>query len=96
MNWGEHAETEVTLLASGRENGVLTPYGGLRVMHVLPMSRNAVHDTPTAGGFIGMKLRFGDMDVSPELGVYHDQSALGVRSTSYIIVPGVSLSRRRD
>ena len=96
VNWGEHAETELTLLASGRGSGVMTPYGGLRVMQVLPMSRNAVHDTPTAGGFVGMRLRFGDVDVSPELGVYHDRSALGVRSTSYIIVPGVSLSPRRD
>jgi len=96
VNWGEHAESELTLLASGRGSGVMTPYGGLRVMQVMPMSRNAVHDTPTAGGFIGMRLRFGDVDVSPELGVYHDQSALGVRSTNYIIVPGISLSPRRD
>lgn len=96
INWGEHAEAELTLLASGRATGVMTPYGGLRVMQVMPMSRNAVHDTPTAGGFVGMRLRFGDVDVSPELGVYHDQSALGIRSTSYIIVPGVSISPRRN
>ena len=96
VNWGEHAETELTVMASGRESaGLFTPYGGLRVMQVLPMSRNAVHDTPSAGGYVGMRLRFGDVDVSPELGVYHDKSALGVRSTSYIIVPGVSISPRR-
>lgn len=96
VNFGEHAETELTFLASGREaGGVVTPYGGLRVMQVVPMSRSAVHDTPTAGGFIGMRMRFGDVDVSPELGVYYDRSALGLRSTNYIIVPGVSLSPRR-
>lgn len=95
VNFGEHAETEVTLMASGRESGgVLTPYGGLRVMQVLPLSRTAVHDTPTAGGYIGMRLRFGDVDVTPELGVYYDKSALGIRSTNYIIVPGVSLTPR--
>ena len=96
VNFGEHAETELTFLASGREaGGVVTPYGGLRVMQVVPMSRSAVHHTPTAGGFIGMRMRFGDVDVSPELGVYYDRSALGLRSTNYIIVPGVSLSPRR-
>jgi hypothetical protein len=58
------------------------------------MSRNAVHDSPTAGGYLGMRLRFGDVDVSPELGVYYDKSALGVRSTNYIMVPGVSLTPR--
>jgi hypothetical protein len=95
VNWGEHAESEVTLMASGRGGGIVTPYGGLRVMQVFPMSRSAVHDSPTAGGYVGVRLRFGDMDVTPELGVYHDKSALGVRSTSYIVVPGVSITRHR-
>jgi hypothetical protein len=94
VNWGEHAETELTLLASGREAGVVTPYGGLRAMQAIPMSRNAVHDTPTAGGFLGMRLRFGNVDVLPEVGVYYDRSALGLRSTNFIIVPGVSFAPR--
>jgi hypothetical protein len=94
VNWGEHAETELTLMASGPGGGIATPYGGLRVMQVLPLARSAVHDTPTAGGYVGMRLRFGSVDVSPELGVYHDKSALGVRSTSYIVVPGVSITPR--
>lgn len=41
-----------------------------------------------------MRMRFGDVSVSPELGVYYDRSALGVRRTDYIIVPGVSLTPR--
>ena len=41
-----------------------------------------------------MRVRFGDVDVSPELGVYYDKSALGIRPTNYIIVPGVSLTPR--
>lgn len=96
VNWGEHAETELTLLASGRADAVATPYGGLRVMQVIPLSRTAVHDDPSIGGFLGMRLQFGDLDVSPELGVYHDRSALGLRSTSFIFVPGLSLSRERS
>lgn len=97
VNFGEHAEVELTVMASGRQTaGILTPYGGLRVMQVAPMSREAVHDTPTAGGYVGMRLRFGDVDVSPELGVYYDKSALGIRPTNYIIVPGVSLTPRSN
>jgi len=94
VNWGQHGEAELTLLASGRDDVVATPYGGLRAMQVIPLGRTAVHDTPTAGGFVGVRLRFGDIDVSPELGVYYDRSALGIRSTSYILVPGVSLTPR--
>jgi hypothetical protein len=94
VNFGEHAEGELTLLASSRDDRTATPYAGVRVMHVLPMSSIAVRDKPTAGGFIGMRLRFADLDVSPELGVYHDPSALGIRPTSYIVVPGIAVTPR--
>jgi hypothetical protein len=96
VNWGEHAEAELTLVASGPDAAVATPYGGLRVMQVIPLARTAVHDSPTAGGFFGTRLRFGDIDVSPELGVYYDRSALGIRSTNFIIVPGVSFAPQRS
>ena len=95
VNWGEHGEFELTLLASGKSSGVFTPYGGARIMQVAPLSRGAVHDSPTAGGFIGLRLNFGDLMVGPELGVYHDRSALGLRRASYIVVPGVSFTRNR-
>ena len=94
VNWGEHAEVEATLIASGASERIATPYGGVRAMQVIPMSRNAVHDRPTAGGFLGVRIRFGEIDVSPEFGVYYDPSALGIRSTNYIIVPGVSFTPR--
>jgi hypothetical protein len=32
--------------------------------------------------------------VSPEIAVYYDRSALGVRHTDYIVVPGLTLSPR--
>ena len=96
VNWGEHAELEATFMASGRGAGLLTPYGGIRAMQVVPISRSAVHDDVTAGGFIGLRMRFGDVDVSPELGVYRDRSALGIRRASYIIVPGVSIAPRTE
>ena len=91
VNLGEHAHFEASLLASGADNTV-TPYGGLRVMKVYPISRGAVHDSPTIGAFFGVKL--GDVfAVSPEIGFFHDRSALGIRTGSLIIVPSITISR---
>jgi hypothetical protein len=93
VNWAEHAHAELTFLASGPESwtGGVTPYGGLRVMQVAPIERGAPHDSPTAGGFFG--LRIGDHlhGISPEIGDYHDRSTLGVRRGSIIVVPAVSV-----
>ena len=91
VNLGEHAHFEASLLASGRE-GSITPYGGLRVMQVYPMSRGAVHDSPTIGAFFGLKLG-DDFAISPEIGIFHDRSALGIRTGSVIIVPAITISR---
>ena len=95
VNLAEHGEVEFTLIASGRESNVLTPYGGLRAMHVVPLSSSAVSDKPTAGGFLGARFLFGDLEVKPELGVYYDPSALGLRSRNVIFVPAVGLTRRQ-
>ena len=94
VNFAEHAELELTMMASGKESSSVTPYGGLRTMQVIPMSRTAVHDKPTAGGFFGMRVLLGDLEVTPELGVYYDPSALGIRSTNYIFVPAFGITRR--
>src|SRR5688572_8425077 len=64
LNLASHAHFETTLLVSGYEpqgsaarvdgRPPLVPYGGLRVMQVAPLSSDAVHDAPTAGGFFGL------------------------------------------
>jgi hypothetical protein len=91
VNMGEHAHFEASLLASGPDNAV-TPYGGIRAMKVYPISRGAVHDSPTIGAFFGVK--FGDdYAISPEIGFFHDRSALGIRTGSLIIVPSITISR---
>lgn len=92
VNMGEHAHFEASLLASGAENTV-TPYGGIRAMQVYPISRGAVHDSPTIGAFFGVKLGDNDYAISPEIGFFHDRSALGIRTGSLIIVPSVTISR---
>ena len=95
VNLGEHAMLELTLLASGEDRGRVTPYGGLRAMQVLPLSRYAVSDRPSAGGYVGVRLGAADFGVSPEVGVYYDPSALDLRRRRVIIVPAVSMHGAR-
>ena len=40
-------------------------------MQVAPLGYRAVHDTPTAGGFLGLRIGSPDFGVSPEVGVYY-------------------------
>ena len=102
VNWGQHAYFEGTLLASKRvkvqpprlENGwtnQVLPYFGLRVMQVAPIAEGAVHDQPTAGGFLGVRFGSPEFGISPEIGVFYDPSALGVRKNEIIAVPAVSI-----
>jgi len=90
VTWGNHAHFELTLIASGRQK-LLTPYGGLRVGQVLPLSRDAASDAPTAGGFFGLRIGKEQLGVSAEVGVFYDRSALGVRSSDVIVVPALVL-----
>lgn len=102
VNFGNHAYFETTLMASKRvktepkksENGwtnQVLPYFGLRLMQVAPIDENAVHDRPTAGGFLGVRFGSRDFGVSPEIGVFYDHSALGLRRNDVIVVPSISV-----
>jgi len=93
VNGGEHMMMQATLVASGREDVTVAPYGGLRAIHVLPISEGAVTDRQTLGGFIGAQIADGDFIMRPELGIYYDHSALGVRSRDVIFVPAITLKR---
>ena len=95
VNGGEHAHFEVTLIASAREDASIAPYGGVRVMQVVPISAGAVNDSPTAGVFGGITIGDWWFSVRPELGVFHDRSALHVRQSNFIFVPAITLQRRR-
>ena len=95
VNWGEHALIEGTLMASGREDAAFTPYGGVRVMQTIPITAGAVSDRPTIGVFGGMQIGSRYFSVRPELGVFYDHSALGLRKNDVIIVPAITLMRER-
>jgi hypothetical protein len=102
VNVGEHAHVEASLLASGRPAGdgaTITPYGGVKAMHVFPLIPEAVSDDPTIGVFAGLRIGTAAFAITPELAVFHDRSALGLRDRDWIIVPsftfhGEELMRR--
>ena len=69
VNLGNHLHFEFTVIASARQRSTLTPYGGLRIAQVAPLSEGAVGDSPTAGGFVGLRIGTERFGVSPEVGV---------------------------
>lgn len=91
VNAGDHALGMVGLVASGRQSERFTPYGGFKAMHVLPMTEEAVRDDPTVGVFAGLRIGTERLGVSPEVAVFYDRSALGLRSNDVIIVPSFTI-----
>ncbi|MBC7789805.1 MAG: hypothetical protein H7Z74_07650 [Anaerolineae bacterium] len=91
VNWGDHAHFELTVITSAAESDRFTPYGGVRLMQVIPINKGAVHDSPTFGGFFGARIGTRNVGISPELGVFYDRSALGIRNGSVLFVPAITL-----
>ena len=90
VNGGNHLYFDAGLIASGREDRHV-PYGGIRAMVVAPLSSGAVSDDPSAGVFGGVRFRVGEnLSLSPELGIYYDNSALEMRERNIIFVPSIS------
>jgi hypothetical protein len=91
VNAGEHAIITGALVGSGRRSERLTPYGGFKAMHVLPLTEEAVDDDPTLGVFAGVRIGTERLGVSPEIAVFHDRSALGLRDNEVIVVPSFTI-----
>ena len=91
VNWGAHAHLEATLITSAPDNDRFTPYGGIRAMQVFPINKGAVHDSPTIGGFFGARLGTRDAGISPEIGVFYDNSALRIRKGNVLFVPAITI-----
>lgn len=97
VNGGQHLYGEFVLHLSApeRESRPITPFGALRVSQVVPLTREAVSDSPTIGLAVGAKIGDEDFAFLPELGVFYDKSALGINSKRIIFVPSLSVTRRR-
>lgn len=91
VNAGEHALFSAGVVASGRLNDRATPYGGFKAMHVLPLTEEAVRDDPTVGVFAGVRIGSERLGVSPEIAVFYDRSALGLRDNDVIVVPSFTI-----
>ena len=85
-----HAHFEATLLASRPQRGYVMPYGGLKMMHIEPMSASAWHDPPTIGAFLGIRLGDSRDAFLPEVAVYYDEPTGGLRNTNIVVVPSIS------
>jgi hypothetical protein len=94
VNLGQHAHFEATLIRSGDADRDLVPYGGVRVIQVVPMSSTAVHDDPAAGAFGGVRIGAGSLALGMELGVFYDRSALHLRRDNLLVVPSISITSR--
>lgn len=91
VNAGEHALFSGAVLASGRRTDRVTPYGGFKAMHVLPLTEEAVSDDPTVGVFAGVRIGSERLGVSPEIAVFYDRSALELRDHNVIVVPSFTI-----
>lgn len=91
VNWLSHGMVELTVMGSAPRRHGITPYAGARLVQVVPLEPDAARDTPTAGGYVGVRLGGDEGGIVAELGVYHDESALGVRRGSTILVPSITL-----
>jgi hypothetical protein len=96
VNAGEHLHLEATLIGSGNEASAVMPFGGLRAMQVIPITQGAVRDSPTLGAFGGVQIGDASFTLRPEIGLFYDRSALGVRSGNFIVVPAITLQRGRQ
>ncbi|WKW12189.1 hypothetical protein Strain138_001471 [Pseudogemmatithrix spongiicola] len=91
VNFASHALFEGALHFSGGRRPTGIPYGAVKVMHTVPISRGALRDDPSAGAAFGW--RFGDADVSiaPEIAVWYDRPVSGIRTGNVVVVPSITL-----
>ena len=95
VNVGLHWHFGATVVASGPESAFATPYGGLRGMQVVPLSEAAVTDSPTLGGFVGLRIGDAKFGLTPEVGVYYDEPALEVsQDQNVLFVPSLTIHGR--
>jgi hypothetical protein len=95
VNLGLHWHVGATVVASGPESALVTPYGGLRGMQVVPLSEAAVTDSPTLGGFVGLRIGDARFGLTPELGVYYDEPALEIsQDQNVLFVPSLTIHGR--
>lgn len=90
---GSHAHVEATVLGAYPLQ-TMTPYGGLRVQHLLPLGNDTFAPSPAVGGFFGIRLGEPDLGISPELGLFYSPTDT-LFETDWVIVPSVTVHGNR-
>ena len=92
-----YLHAEATLVASPGPLAVanrVTPYYGVRVQDLTAFAGDAVGTPPAVGGFLGARLGWPDLAISPEVGVFYSPTPLrGTRD--FVVVPSVTLRGER-
>lgn len=91
---GSHAHVEATFVGSYPMNPTMTPYGGIRVQHLLPLGDDVPTPSPAFGGFFGVRLGEPDLGISPELGLFYSPTDT-LFETDWVVVPSVTVHGNR-
>lgn len=95
LNNGDHMYLQMGSIVSTAPTSTFSPYGGVRVMQIVPLSPSATTDVPTLGGFVGVRIGTVHLGVSPEVGLYYDKPAFDVEGRRVHIIPSITLHGSR-
>ena len=84
-----HFHLEGTLVTAYPTDGLVVPYGGVRVQHLIPFSEDAESVAPAIGLFGGGQFGWDDLGLSPELGIFYSPDPRRLDS-SIIYAPSVT------
>lgn len=89
-----HVHWEATVVASGYEMGPVLPYGGIRTQGLTPFSSDAASVPVALGGFVGGRIGWNDLSISPEVGVFYQPSEF-FGDPDVIVVPSITIRGER-
>lgn len=85
---------EATLVRAWPARGQVTPYAGVRAQAMTPFAGDAAEVPPAVGVFAGGRIGWPDLAVSPEVGVFYNESPLR-GDAPLLIVPSVTVHGER-
>ena len=91
-----HLHWEATVVGSGALPGSerVVPYYGARAQGLVAFSDDAADVSPAVGGFLGARIGWPDLALTPELGVFYSPSPT-LSDSPWIVVPSVTVRGER-
>ena len=84
-----HFHVEGTVVTAYPTDGLVVPYGGVRVQDLIPFSQDAEDSAPAIGIFGGGQFGWDDLGLSPELGIFYSPAPDG-RDSDILFAPSVT------